>query len=60
MRFIYARLAPRELMAELSEGAVSRHKEMPQIQFSDEDAYAVMIYLSKIARPDKLKARGGR
>jgi hypothetical protein len=32
-----ARFAPRELQAELSEGMVSKHKEMPQIEFSDED-----------------------
>jgi mono/diheme cytochrome c family protein len=45
MRDIYARFAPRELQAELSEGMVSRHKEMPQIEFSDEDVYAIMTYL---------------
>lgn len=33
MREIYARFAPRELQAELSEGMVSKHKEMPQIDF---------------------------
>ena len=34
MRDIYARFNPRELQAELSEGMVSKHKEMPQIEFS--------------------------
>ena len=34
MRDIYARFNPRELQAELSEGMVSRHREMPQIEFS--------------------------
>lgn len=29
MRDIYARFSPRELQAELSEGKVSKHKEMP-------------------------------
>jgi mono/diheme cytochrome c family protein len=42
MRDIYARFNPRELQAELSEGKVSKHKEMPQIQFSDEDVYAIL------------------
>ena len=60
MRSIYARLAPQELMAELSEGAVSSHKAMPQIEFSDEDAYAVMVYLSTIAKPNKPKDRRRR
>jgi hypothetical protein len=45
MRDIYARFAPRELHAELREGMVSRHKEMPQIAFSDEDVDAIMWYL---------------
>ena len=45
LRDIYARIAPRELQAELSEGMVSRHKEMPQIQFSDEDVDAILAYL---------------
>jgi mono/diheme cytochrome c family protein len=45
MRDIYARFNPRELQAELAEGMVSRHKEMPQIEFSDEDVYAIMSYL---------------
>ena len=37
MRKIYAKFAPRELQAELREGMVSRHREMPQIEFSDEE-----------------------
>ena len=45
MREIYARFAPRELQAELSEGMVSRHREMPQIDFSDEDVDAILAYL---------------
>jgi cytochrome c553 len=45
MRDIYARFNPRELQAELSEGMVSKHREMPQIEFSDEDVYAIMSYL---------------
>jgi len=49
MRDIYVRFAPRELQAELSEGMVSKHKEMPQIEFSDEDVYAIMTYLYSLA-----------
>jgi mono/diheme cytochrome c family protein len=49
MREIYARFLPRELQAELSEGMVSRHKEMPQIEFSDEDVYAILTYLHALS-----------
>ena len=49
MREIYARFAPRELQAELSEGMVSKHKEMPQIDFSDEDVDAILAYLYALA-----------
>ena len=49
MRDIYARFSRRELQAELSEGMVSKHKEMPQIEFSDEDVYAIMSYLYALA-----------
>jgi mono/diheme cytochrome c family protein len=45
MRDIYARFAPRELQEELLEGKVSRHKEMPQIEFSHEDVNAILAYL---------------
>jgi len=49
MRDIYARFAPRELQAELREGMVSRHREMPQIDFSDEDTDAILAYLYALA-----------
>jgi mono/diheme cytochrome c family protein len=49
MRDIYARFNPRELQAELSEGKVSKHKEMPQIAFSDEDVQAILAYLYALA-----------
>jgi mono/diheme cytochrome c family protein len=45
MRDVYAKFAPRELQAELREGMVSRHREMPQIDFSDEDVDAILAYL---------------
>jgi mono/diheme cytochrome c family protein len=49
MRDIYARFAPRELQAELREGMVSRHRAMPQIDFSDEDVNAILAYLYALA-----------
>jgi mono/diheme cytochrome c family protein len=49
MRDIYARFVPRELQEELLEGKVSRHKEMPQIEFSPEDVDAVLAYLYALA-----------
>jgi cytochrome c len=49
MRTIYARFAPRELQAELQEGMVSRHRDMPQIEFSDEDVDAILAYLYGLA-----------
>ena len=49
MRDVYARFAPRELQAELKEGMVSRHRAMPQIDFSDEDTDAILAYLYSLA-----------
>jgi mono/diheme cytochrome c family protein len=49
MRTIYARFDPRELQAELTEGMVSRHRAMPQIEFSDEDVDAILAYLYALA-----------
>ncbi len=49
MRDVYARFAPRELQAELREGMVSRHRAMPQIDFSDEDVDAILAYLYALA-----------
>jgi mono/diheme cytochrome c family protein len=49
MRTIYARFSPLELQAELTEGMVSRHRAMPQIEFSDEDVDAILAYLYALA-----------
>jgi mono/diheme cytochrome c family protein len=49
MRDIYVRYAPRELEQELLQGMVSKHKAMPQIEFSHEDVAAIMAYLYKLA-----------
>jgi mono/diheme cytochrome c family protein len=49
MRDTYARFDPRELQAELREGMVSKHRAMPQIDFSDEDVDAILAYLYALA-----------
>jgi mono/diheme cytochrome c family protein len=49
MRDIYERFNLRDLEERLSEGIGSVHKEMPQIQFSDEDVYAILSYLYALA-----------
>jgi mono/diheme cytochrome c family protein len=49
LRDIYVRHAPRELQERFSEGVASRHKGMPQIQFSDEDVHAILTYLYALA-----------
>jgi mono/diheme cytochrome c family protein len=49
MRDVYARYAPTELRAELLEGMVSRHRAMPQIAFSDQDADDILAYLYALA-----------
>jgi mono/diheme cytochrome c family protein len=48
-REIYAKFLPRELQAELSEGMVSKHRKMPQIDFRDEDVDAILAYLYALA-----------
>ena len=45
MRDIYVRYVPRELQEELLQGMVSKHKAMPQIEFSQEEVAAIMTYL---------------
>ena len=49
MRGIYDRFDLRDLEARLREGIGSVHKDMPQIQFSDEDVYAILSYLYELA-----------
>ena len=45
MREIYGRYPVRELHAELLEGKVTKHKEMPQVDFSPEEVDAILAYL---------------
>jgi mono/diheme cytochrome c family protein len=49
MREMYARFAPRELQAELSEGMVSHYRQMPQIEFASEDVDAILAYLYQLS-----------
>ena len=53
MRTIYRRFSEKELRAELKEGMVSKHKEMPQVEYSDEQTYAIMTYLYTLATAKK-------
>jgi mono/diheme cytochrome c family protein len=47
-RDIFRRYRLEQLEFELSEGVGSRHKEMPQIQFSAEQIDQILIYLRSI------------
>jgi cytochrome c len=49
LRDVYSRYLPRDLQERFSEGLASRHKDMPQIQFSDEDVHAILTYLYALA-----------
>lgn len=49
LRDIYERFAPRDLHAMLVAGMVSRHRDMPQVEMSPQDADAVMAYLFALA-----------
>ncbi len=47
-REIASRYAPKELETVIMQGAVSHYPAMPQIQFSPEDAAAIVSYLDTI------------
>lgn len=49
MRDIYIRHGAQAMQVELAEGMVSKHKEMPQIDFSDEDVDAILSHLYAIS-----------
>lgn len=59
MRDVYERFAPEELKAELAEGIVSRHPQMPQVEFSTEQVDAVLNYLHQLAqkKPSTMPSR---
>lgn len=48
-RDVYDRFAPRDLRAMLLQGMVSRHREMPQVELTEQDADAVMAFLYDLA-----------
>jgi len=49
LRDVYRKRPAQELEFEFAEGMGSRHKDMPQIQFSSEQVDAILIYLSEIS-----------
>jgi mono/diheme cytochrome c family protein len=49
LREVYDRFAPRDLRAMLLQGMVSRHREMPQVELTPEDADAVLAALYSLA-----------
>ena len=49
IRDIYKRHGAPAMQIELAEGMVSKHKEMPQIDFSDEDVDAILAHLYAIS-----------
>jgi mono/diheme cytochrome c family protein len=49
LRDVYRKYPAQELQFEFAEGMGSRHKEMPQIQFSSEQVDAILTYLSEIS-----------
>lgn len=48
-RDVYERFAPRDLRAMLLQGMVSRHREMPQVELTEQDADAVLAFLHALA-----------
>jgi mono/diheme cytochrome c family protein len=48
LREIYLRYPIEQLSQDLSEGMGSRHREMPQIQFSADEALAILSYLGSV------------
>jgi cytochrome c len=55
LRQVYLSFPIQELEAGLAEGMGSRHKDMPQIQFSTEQVAAILAYLGSITGVDPSK-----
>jgi mono/diheme cytochrome c family protein len=55
LREVYLRFPIEELEVGLAEGMGSRHRDMPQIQFSAEDVAAILTYLGSITGIDPSK-----
>lgn len=49
LRDVYRKYPAQKLEFEFAEGMGSRHKDMPQIQFSSGQVDAILIYLSEIS-----------
>jgi len=49
LRDIYRKYPVQKLQFEFAEGMGSRHRDMPQIQFSSEQVDGILTYLSEIA-----------
>jgi cytochrome c len=49
LRDVYRKRPAQELQFEFAEGMGSRHKAMPQVQFSSEQVDAILTYLSEIS-----------
>jgi cytochrome c len=49
LRDVYRKYPVQELEFEFAEGMGSRHKDMPQVQFSSEQVDAILTYLSEIS-----------
>jgi len=49
LRDVYRKRPAQELQFEFAEGMGSRHKDMPQVQFSSEQVDAILTYLSEIS-----------
>lgn len=49
LREIYRKYPVQKLQFEFAEGMGSRHRDMPQIQFSSEQVDGILTYLSEIA-----------
>jgi len=55
LRQVYLSFPIQELEAGLAEGMGSRHRDMPQIQFSAEQVSAILAYLGSITGIDPSK-----
>jgi cytochrome c len=49
LRDVYRKYPVQKLQFEFAEGMGSRHRDMPQIQFSSEQVDGILIYLSEIS-----------
>ena len=57
MREVYLKYPIEMLQFDLAEGFGSRHRDMPQIQFSDEQIDAILNYLGGlVGRPPSARA----